>query len=67
MAQDYVSIEAERVVRESASGKAVLFVIDGEDVWIPRSQIHEPEDIKMGSLNVLFEVAEWFAKQEGLI
>lgn len=48
---------------------AVLISDSGDEddaVWIPRSQIHEEEDIDNGDI-VELSVAEWIAKREGLI
>lgn len=67
MARDTVSIRFDKIVRESDSGKAVLVVFDGDDVWVPRSQFAAPESLVMGSVNVSAEVATWFAEKEGLI
>ena len=44
------------------SGRATLFDIDGDDVWIPNSQI---EDIYESEHQA--EVTRWFAEKENLI
>lgn len=48
------------------SPQALLFEIGGEDVWVPKSLIHEmsAED-EYGFLSI--EIPEWFAIQEDLI
>jgi len=46
--------------------QALLFDIDGDDVWIPRSLI-EDMSIEDEYGFVTFFVPEWFAIQEGLV
>jgi len=56
-----------KVIRDT--GKALLVEIEGEEHWIPHSQIHDDsevfdaEDNSEGMLVVQF----WFADKEGLI
>lgn len=60
----YVHLDVEKVVRQTDS--AFLLVIDGEDYWIPKSQIADPETYEPGDENVTVSVTEWIAKQKGL-
>lgn len=46
---------------DDAWRKAVLFAIDGEDVWLPRSQIEISEEDKQVTL------PEWLAVEKGLV
>lgn len=50
--------------------KAFLFEIDGEDVWIPKSQIHENSEIQEHAL-VTEEgelvITEWLAVQKNFL
>jgi ribosomal protein S1 len=43
--------------------KAVLVELDGDEKWIPRSQIEDGDTIDVGSQD--FAVTTWFAKKEG--
>ena len=47
---------------EGDTDKARLFIIDGRDVWIPKSVIDE-EDEEENTVSV----KEWWALKEGLI
>jgi hypothetical protein len=55
-----VSFEAIKLDREDL--RAVLFDIEGYDVWIPRSLIHHINETDM-----TIEVPSWFAYREGLL
>jgi hypothetical protein len=60
----YVHLTVEKVVRETAS--AFLLVIEGEDYWIPKSQIADPETYEPGDEDLTISVTDWIAKQKGL-
>lgn len=61
---DGVEITIEVITQETA--KAILCEVDGENVWIPKSQILEGEDdIEPGAENVRITVATWLAEKEG--
>ena len=48
------------VVLDDEQYKAVLFDLDGDEVWVPRSVLYGYEDDEV-------EVAEWWAMEHGLI
>ena len=56
------------VVCKRATDKALLVVIEGDEFWIPQSQIHEDSEVfddGEHSTGVLV-VTEWIAQQKGL-
>lgn len=61
-----VSFEDIKVVKESP--KALLCLINGEEVWIPKSQIDEDSEVwnEKTSGGTLI-ITEWIAKEKGLI
>lgn len=62
---DTVTIQVEEVIRET--DLALLFLIDDDEVWMPKSVITDGDEIEVGACEIEIEVAEWFAKQEGLV
>ena len=64
---NYVHVDAERV--EKVTVKAILFVIDGVDVWIPLSQISpaDRDQYEAGDKDVSVCITEWIAQQKGLL
>jgi hypothetical protein len=61
------TVEFANVVVEVETAMAILCWIDGEKVWIPKSQIDDASEVyKDGDRGVLV-VTEWIAKQKGLI
>lgn len=45
--------------------KAVLIDVFGEKIWIPKSEMHDVEDLpEKGDANV--KMAAWIAKEKGL-
>lgn len=63
-ASNYVHLQVEKVVAES--DKALLLRIDGEEHWVPLSQIADPDDYQKGDEDVEIAVTEWIANQKGL-
>jgi len=45
--------------------KAILVVLDGDDVWIPKSQIVDDSDVWKADQEGDLYVTEWFAEQKG--
>ena len=62
--QEYAELEIVRVM--VVTEKALLVNHDGDEVWIPKSLIADPDQYARGVYDGM-EVAEWFARKEGLI
>lgn len=63
--REYVHLEVELITK--ATGKAFLLVLeDGEQVWMPFSQIADVDDYAEGDEDVTISVTEWIAEQKGL-
>ena len=62
MSWEYVKID--KIITETE--KAFLVEIEGEQRWIPMSQIADPEEYRAGDADLEIAVTEWFAKKEGL-
>lgn len=60
----YVHVTVEKVERETAS--AFLLRIDGEQHWVPRSQIADPDTYEAGDQDVTVSLTEWIARQKGI-
>ncbi len=60
-----VLIEVERVERETEL--AFLFVVEGEEIWVPKSVVAEPDEVSEGDEDLELNIAEWFAERENLI
>ncbi len=46
--------------------KSVLIEYEGEEIWLPISQMKEVDRIKVGDRNVTVCISEWIAKQKGI-
>jgi hypothetical protein len=57
--RELIDIEYDELKHET--DMAYLVIIDGDEVWIPKSVCELDED------NQIIEVQEWFAEKEGLI
>lgn len=55
---DTIIIGIDGVITET--GKAVLFDIEGDEIWIPKSLFEYVEEDEI-------EVSSWFAEEEGLV
>lgn len=61
----YVHLEDVDIIKETDS--AFLLVIeDGERVWLPKSQVANPDDYSEGDEGVSISVTEWIADQKGI-
>lgn len=66
MGEYTASFDVETV--EAESEKAILVEIEGEKVWVPKSQIHEDSEVysKESGGGTLI-VTTWWATQKGLV
>jgi hypothetical protein len=61
-----VDVEVERIITETE--KALLVVIDGAEVWMPKNQIHDDSEcysLKSGPGTMT--ITRWIAEQKGLL
>lgn len=63
-ASSWVHISVEEIIRETDS--TFLFQIGDDQVWIPRSQVANPDDYEEGDKDLTVSITEWIAKQNGL-
>jgi len=65
MSNESVTLKYDSI--EAYTGKAVLFIFDTEEVWIPSSQIHNYNNLYFeGEQSGDVEVASWFVEKEYL-
>jgi hypothetical protein len=62
---DLARFENVTVLRETE--KAILCEIDGKQVWLPKSQIHDDSEVyKMGTEGELV-ISQWLAEEKDLV
>lgn len=59
--ESLADVEYDFVKLDDPAKKAILFRIEGKDVWLPRSQIEVDEDQKMVTM------PEWLATEKELV
>lgn len=62
-----LNVSIEDVVCKHATDKAILVEIDGEDFWIPQSQITDDSEVWKGGDEGTLVITEWIATQESLL
>ena len=62
--REYVRIGVDEIRRETA--KAFLLVVDGDEYWIPKSQMRDPDQHLEGDTDCEVEMTEWIAREKGL-
>lgn len=62
--QKYILVPVDKVV--AATDMALLLEVDGEEYWVPKSQMEDPDEFVRGDRNVEIFMTEWIAKQKGL-
>lgn len=62
-ASGYVHLDVDEIKRET--DKAFLVVIDGEEVWLPKSQVSNSDDYSEGDVDCCMSITEWLANEKG--
>lgn len=63
-ASNWVHLDFEKIVRETE--KALLVEMpDGEEVWLPLSQIADQDDYHVGDGPGTISITEWLAREKG--
>lgn len=57
----FTAIDVDEVKRETAA--AFLFVIDGQERWVPKSQMDNPACVTVGETDVAVDIASWLARK----
>jgi hypothetical protein len=60
----YVHLDNCDVIAETDA--ALLVVYEGEEIWLPKSQVADPDDYEPGDESVTISVTEWVADQKGI-
>jgi hypothetical protein len=63
-ASQWVHLDVDRI--KKITDKAMLVELDGDDHWLPLSQVSEPETFEEGDEDVTVSITEWIAEQKGL-
>ena len=63
-ASNYVHIDVDRI--ERVTEKAMLVLLDGEEVWLPLSQVADADDYAAGDEDCCISITEWIAREKGL-
>lgn len=61
----YIHIDVERIKKETSM--AFLVVIDGEEYWLPKSQITDWEVYEEGDTDCSMSITEFIAEEKGLL
>lgn len=64
--QKWVDIAVKEVKRETEKAICVALAAGGDDVWLPKSQLKEPDEISQGDTDITVTVTEWIAQQKDL-
>jgi len=62
--EEYICVEDASCEKET--GAAILVEIDGESVWVPKSQIHEDSEVYEEDTSGNLIVSKWWGKEKGL-
>ncbi len=46
---------------------ALLLQIDDKEYWVPKSLIEDAAEIDIGDEDIEVELADWFARKEGIV
>lgn len=60
---EYVEVDCDAI--ETVTDRAVLMIIEGENIWVPRSAIEDGDEIEPEDVGP-FYVRQWFCDREGI-
>ena len=63
-ASNWVHVHVDKIIKETSA--AFLCEIDGEEVWLPISQIADSGDYSEGDEDLSLSITEYIAKEKGL-
>ena len=63
-ASNWVHLDVDRIKR--ITDKAMLVEIDGEDVWLPLSQVDNPSRFDEHDEDITVSITSWLANEKGL-
>ena len=66
-ASDWIHLDFVLIVKETDKALLVQLKKPAKEIWIPLSQISDPDDYREGNTNGTISVKEWFATKEGLV
>jgi len=62
----YEYVEVEDVIR--STDKALLVKIDGDEYWLPKSQVLNADEVDPGVFGTQeLEISRWWLKEQGLL
>lgn len=61
----YVTVNVDRVKKITEA--AILVLVDGELIWLPKSQIEDPDGFEAGDVDVEMSVTDWIHRQKFLV
>ena len=64
-ASRFVHLDVEEILRETEAAFLVELE-NGEQHWLPKSQIADSEQYEAGDVNCTVSITEWIAQQKGL-
>jgi len=62
-----MAVEFENVICKAETDKAILVEIEGEEVWIPQSQVDDDSHVWAKGDEGLLIISDWIAEQKGLV
>lgn len=65
-ASGWLHLDVDRIVRETEAA-FLVDIKDGEQTWLPKSQVKNPGDYNQGDTNVTISITEWIARQKNLM
>lgn len=63
-ASNYVHITVDKI--HLATNKAIQVEIDGELIWLPKTQIADIDDCQVGDEGVEISITKWIAREKGI-
>jgi hypothetical protein len=64
--EQYELVEVDDCACSTATAKAILIACEGEEVWVPASQVHEDSEVYKPGTEGILVIPRWVAEMKEL-
>jgi hypothetical protein len=64
--EQYKLVEVDNCVCSTATNKAILVACEGDEVWVPTSQVHEDSEVYKPGTEGILVIPQWVGEMKEL-
>jgi hypothetical protein len=66
-ASNYVDLDVDEILRETDAAFLLRLADSHEELWLPKSQVADPDDYAVGDEGLTISITEFIAREKGLL